>query len=37
LGKELWDGRQGHFDPVDRAADAVGVGLATWMVAPRGP
>jgi hypothetical protein len=37
LGKELWDGRQGHFDPVDLAADAVGVGLATWMVAPRGP
>ena len=37
LGKELWDGRQGHFDAVDLAADAVGVGLATALVAPRGP
>jgi hypothetical protein len=37
LGKELWDGRQGHFDPVDLAADAVGIGLASVLVAPRGP
>ena len=37
LGKEIWDGRRGHFDPVDLAADAVGVGLATVLVAPRGP
>jgi hypothetical protein len=37
LGKELWDGRRGHFDPVDLAADAVGVGLATVLVEPRGP
>jgi hypothetical protein len=37
IGKELWDGRRGHFDPVDLAADAVGVGLATVLVEPRGP
>jgi len=37
LGKEIWDGRRGHFDPVDLAADAVGVMLATVLVAPRGP
>jgi hypothetical protein len=37
LGKELWDGRQGHFDPVDLGADLVGVALATALVAPRGP
>ena len=37
LGKELWDGREGRFDPVDLTADAVGVGLATALVAPRGP
>jgi hypothetical protein len=37
LGKELWDGRQGHFDPVDLAADAVGIGLASLLVTPRGP
>jgi hypothetical protein len=37
LGKEFWDGRTGHFDPVDLAADAVGIALATLLVAPRGP
>ena len=37
LGKEILDGRRGHFDPVDLAADAVGVMLATVLVAPRGP
>jgi hypothetical protein len=37
LGKEFWDGRTGHFDPVDLAADAVGIALATVLVAPRGP
>jgi hypothetical protein len=37
FGKELWDGHQGHFDPVDLGADAVGVALATVLVAPRGP
>jgi hypothetical protein len=37
MAKELWDGRQGHFDPVDLAADAVGIGLASVLVAPRGP
>ena len=37
VGKELWDGRTGRFDPVDLAADAVGIGFATVLVAPRGP
>jgi len=37
LGKELYDGRTTFFDPVDLAADAVGVALATVLVAPRGP
>jgi hypothetical protein len=37
IGKELWDSRRGSFDPVDLAADALGVGLATVLVAPRGP
>ena len=37
IGKELWDGRTGRFDPVDLAADAVGVGLATVLVTPHGP
>jgi hypothetical protein len=38
VGKELWDGHtQGQFDPVDLTADALGVGLATVLVAPRGP
>jgi hypothetical protein len=37
IGKELWDGRTGSFDPVDLTADAVGVTLATVLVTPRGP
>ena len=37
IGKELWDRRTGAFDPVDLTADAMGVGLATVLVAPRGP
>jgi len=37
LGKEVWDGRHTYFDPVDLAADAVGIGLASLLVTPRGP
>ena len=37
VGKELWDRRTSRFDPVDLAADAVGVGLATLLVTPHGP
>jgi len=37
FGKEVWDGKHGQFDPVDLAADAVGVGLAAVLVEPRAP
>lgn len=36
IGKELLDARTDRFDPMDLAADAAGVGLATLAVDPRG-